>query len=382
MTRNGLKSATTFAATRTLMENAAYRTSETGSQVYVSLYGEPLLDLAVGCRAGGSDMTPDTKVIWLCCSKPVLVIALFRAFADAGVHEDDPVASVIPEFSDAGKDNVTFSHVLTHTVPYSSVGLSWTDEEGQRPRDERAIMTSPWDVAIKMICEMPLFARSGEVVTYTPTTSWMLLAEVLERLTGRPHEETVRQRVLEPLGMDHTSLYLTEQDLESGECAPLWNLTSEEPEIDILDTKPFAFGRWPGISCRGPARDMARPLECAAGWRGQEILADRWRAGLVSPRRLALGDPFFNGAGIWWSLGLCADPVGFGLSLSSRAAGHTGERSSVVFADLSSGITISFLSNGLPSRSADNARKRNLINAVYKDLGPVLEGCNELEALS
>lgn len=62
-------------------------------------------------------------------------------------------------------------------------------------------MTSPWDVAIKMICEMPLFARAGEVVTYTPTTSWMLLAEVLERLTGRPHEETVRQRVLEPLGM-------------------------------------------------------------------------------------------------------------------------------------------------------------------------------------
>jgi CubicO group peptidase (beta-lactamase class C family) len=113
---------------------------------------------------------------------------------------------------------------------------------------------------------------------------------------------------------------------------------------------------------------MARPLECAAGWRGRELLAERWRDGLVSPRRFEIGDPFFNGAGIWWSLGLCADPVGFGLSLSSRAIGHTGERSSVVFSDLTTGITISFLSNGLVSRSADNARKRNLIRAVYTDL--------------
>jgi len=359
---------TNFAATRELMTGSAYRTKQTGSQVYVSMHGEPLLDFAVGCRAGGSVMTPDTRVIWLCCSKPTLLIALFQAFAEAGVHEDDPVASVIPEFADAGKSDVTFSHVLTHTVPYESAGTSWTDAAGERFRDEQEMMTSPWDVAIKMICEMPLFARPGEVVTYTPSTNWTLLAEALQRLTGRPHEETVRQQVLDPLGMDCTSFYVTETDLSSDECAPLWNLTSTEPEIDLMDTRPLVFGRWPGLACRGPARDMARPLECAAGWRGRELLAERWRDGLVSPRRFEIGDPFFNGAGIWWSLGLCADPVGFGLSLSSRAIGHTGERSSVVFSDLTTGITISFLSNGLVSRSADNARKRNLIRAVYTDL--------------
>lgn len=363
-----------FDNTMALMTDSAYQTEQTGSQLYVSVYGETVLDFAVGCRAEGSVMTSDTKIIWLCCSKPTLLIALFRAFADAGISEDDPVASVIPEFANAGKGDVTFAHVLTYTVPFSDVGLSWTDDQGVLDHSELEIMKSPWDVGIKMICEMPLFAQPGKVVTYTGVTSWMLLAEVLERLTGRPHEETVREQVLDPLGMDCTGVYVTEQNLEAGECAPLWDLTSEKPQIDPIDTRPLVFARWPGVAVRGPARDMARPLECAAGWRGRGILEERWRDGLVSPRRFEIGDPWFNGAGIWWSLGMVADPVGFGLSLSSQVAGHTGERSSVVFAELNSGITFSFLSNGLPSRPADNLRKRNLIRAVYKDLSPVLAG--------
>jgi CubicO group peptidase (beta-lactamase class C family) len=231
-------------------------------------------------------------------------------------------------------------------------------------------MTSPWDVAIKAICEMSLTANPGELVTYTPTTNWMLLAEILERLTGRPHELSVEAQALRPLGMNSTSVYVTERNVPELELAPLWDLNEDDGEgrIEEIETEPFIFSRWPGIAVRGPARDMARPIECAAGWLNPEILDDAWRVKLLTPYRSDLSDPTLYGAELLWSLGLCIDPVRFGLPLSARVVGHAGERSSAVFADLDTGVTISFLSSGLVRDAVDLRRKRALVRAIYDDL--------------
>jgi len=99
-----------------------------------------------------------------------------------------------------------------------------------------------------------------------------------------------------------------------------------------------------------------------------------WRAKLLETWRSDLADPTMYGAEILWSLGLCVDPVRFGLPMSARVAGHTGERSSMVFADLGTGITISFLSSGLVSDAADLMRKRSIVRAVYDDLDTPLGG--------
>jgi hypothetical protein len=40
----------------------------------------------------------------------------------------------------------------------------------------------------------------------------------------------------------------------------------------------------------------------------------------------------------------------------------------VVFADLDTGVTLSFISNGMVPTVADWARKRRLVAAVYADL--------------
>src|SRR6185437_8581116 len=257
-----LKLADTFNKTRELLTRPEYVTDRTGSQLYVSRYGDELFNVAVGARAERSPMSVTSRVIWLCCSKPVLVIPLFRAFADAGISECEPVATFIPEFANAGKGTVALYHLLTHTVPYCSLGIIW-DGEQTLARGERMVMAPPWEMAIKTICEMPLTAPPGEAVTYTPATNWMMLAEILERLTGRPHEDAVRAQALDPLGMEHTSVYVTDHNVDALEHAPMWDLDENgEPRVEEVDTWPMIFGRWPGLACRGPARDMARPVEC------------------------------------------------------------------------------------------------------------------------
>jgi CubicO group peptidase (beta-lactamase class C family) len=360
----------TFSKTMTLLAGAGYATDRTGSQLYVSRYGDCLLDVAVGLSGTGRAMSTDSRVTWLCSSKPVLLLPLFQALAQAGVDEHEPVARFIPEYGHAGKADVTLAQLLTHTVPYRALGMTWSDDEGAYLGDESEVATaSSWEDAVRVICETPLTAAPGRLVCYTAVSNWLILADVVQRLTGRPHEEMIRKLVLEPLGMDHTSVYVTEPSLPDLDLAPLWQVSDGEPQAHYVDRKPWLFSRWPGAACRGPARDMARPIECAAGWLCPESLDDGWRVKLLKPCRHDLADPVFEGAEVLWSLGLCVDPVVYGLPLSARAAGHTGVRSSLVFADLDTGVTISFLSSGMVPKAEDWGRKRRLVRAIYDDLG-------------
>jgi CubicO group peptidase (beta-lactamase class C family) len=352
-----------------LLSGPDYVSDRTGSQLYVSRYGEPLADTAVGNRPDAHAMTPSTKMTWLCCSKPVLLIPLAQELTRAGLDENQPVAGLIRDFSRAGKGGVTLAHLLTHTVPYQSLGISWTDE-GVRGGDEHEVASSDWAAALAAVCGMPLSGRPGGGVTYTALANWLLLAAVIEQLTGRPHEESVRAAVLEPLGMACTSMYVSEQDLDPAEFAPLMVLDRDGGAGPAgCDVAPDLFSRRPGLACRGPARELARVIECMAGWRQPGQLSAEWRDKFLRPCRLGLADPVFNGADVHWSMGLCADPVCYGLPLSRRAVGHTGAYSSMVFADLDLGITVSFICNGMVPKARDWARKRNLVRAIYADLG-------------
>jgi CubicO group peptidase (beta-lactamase class C family) len=353
--------------TMALLDSDDFVTAETGSQLYVSRYGEPVTDVAVGCNRDGLPMGDSVRMAWLCCSKPVTILALARALAAAGLDENERVARFLPEFASAGKDDVTLAHVLTHTVPYADLGQVWTGAKAKG--NEHALMTASWPDGVRLICQTSLQAPPGTRVSYTSIANWHVLAAVLERLAGRPHEEVVADAVLSPLGMDCTSFYLTEEQAAAQDLGPLTILTEDAgPRTAGLDTPPLLFARWPGLACRGPARDMARPVECIAGWRDSGRLEPGWRAKLLEPRRDDLADPVFQGAEVLWSLGLCADPMCYGLPLAKRAVGYTGVRSSVVFADLDTGVTLSFISNGMVPTVADWARKRRLVAAVYADL--------------
>lgn len=355
---------------RDVLRSCDFASDRIGSQLYVSRFGEPVADIAVGARGDGTPLTTASRLTWLCCSKPVLVIALAQVLAALGTDERELVRAFVPEYAAAGKDEVTLAHLLTHTVPYQSLGLRWTDDLPIQYGEMAVLNAATWDAALAAICEMPLRRPAGEEVIYTNVSNWHVLAEVLQRLTRRAHEELIREQVLGPLGMSRTSMYVTEENLPGLELAPLWELEEgQEPMLMPIESGEALFGRWPGVACRGPASDLAKPLECVAGWRCAGRLDPAWRAKLTEPCRLDLGDPVFNGAEVYWSLGLCADPVAFGLSEDRRVIGHTGMRSSFMLADLDTGITVAFLSTGMQSWARDRSRKHRLARAVFQDLG-------------
>jgi CubicO group peptidase (beta-lactamase class C family) len=358
-----------FREATSLLNEPDFQTPYSGSQLAVSLFGETLLDICAGARHDSLPMTNRTRMTWLCCAKPLIVLALYQVLARHGLTEETPVCELIPEYAANGKGRVTLAHVLTHTVPYRSAGQAWADG-GPEDRGERQIFRNTWAGALQALCGESLSDDPGTRVVYLGLGNWLLLAEIMHRLEGHGYEAIARETVADPLGMRSTSVTLSSDEARSTDWA--WLVSLDETgrlEPVAYDSAELLGARWPGFNSRGPAGDLLRLLECAAGWRSRELLTDEWRAKLLAPRRAGLADPTFSGTKTLWSLGLCADPVPFGFGPKFQVVGQSGFQSSMVFADLASGAAVAFVSSNLMDGTRDWRRKRRVIRAVYADMG-------------
>lgn len=133
-------------------------------------------------------MTTDTIFDAASLTKAVATAPSIWLLIEAGkLQLDQPVRTVLPEFKD---DAVTLRHLLTHT-------------SGLRPGLDR----DPWsgyDEGVRRaLAQVPL-NRPGAIFRYSDI-NYILLGEIVRRVSGQPLDLFARERVFVPLGMKDTS---------------------------------------------------------------------------------------------------------------------------------------------------------------------------------
>jgi CubicO group peptidase (beta-lactamase class C family) len=142
-----------------------YLTGLTGAQLYVSIDHDIVVNTAIGHASEGRAMTPETILPWCCCSKLPTVLAAARIFADTGTALDSRVQDIVPEYGQAGKQDVTFEQLLSHTVPYRTWGTQPSMD------DVRALRGMQAADALARVCSEPLSAPPGTEAVYTAIAS-------------------------------------------------------------------------------------------------------------------------------------------------------------------------------------------------------------------
>ena len=100
---------------------------------------------------------------------------------------DEPVKKYIPEFTGGWRDEITIRHLLTHT-------------SGLRPD---LTLTDKWDgfdEAWRRTMAEEVLQRPGAVFRYSDI-NYILLGEIVHRVSGEPLDQFARKHVFEPLGM-------------------------------------------------------------------------------------------------------------------------------------------------------------------------------------
>jgi D-alanyl-D-alanine carboxypeptidase len=176
----------------------AYPASGPGAAVLVVQDGKPVLRKGYGMAELelGVPIAPDMVFRVGSVTKEFTAACVLRLVEEGRLALDDLIEKYLPDFPTGGR-RITVEQLLTHTSGIRSY-TDMPDWFGARMREDR----SPREVEA-------LF--DGEPFDFEPGTGWhydnsgyVLLGEVLERVTGKPYADLVTGTIFRPLGMNDT----------------------------------------------------------------------------------------------------------------------------------------------------------------------------------
>lgn len=323
--------------------NLLRREVETGFLPAVSaavyFHGERVATLCAG------HCDPDTKRRPVHAAAPFLVASLTKPIVCAAamllVEEgrftlEEPACRYVPELADRGKDAILIRHLLTHTS-----GLPDQLPDGTVLRKRQA----PRAEFVQAVCDCtPLFAPGCGI--HYQSMGILILAEVVERVTGTSIAGILAKRLFAPLGMDRSVLGMPGGGIGSAVLVLPPSLEPSSPDYGSDWNTEYwrAFGApWGGL--HSTAEDLGRFLMHASGARPGPLSVATRRAMCHDQTSAMPGIPEMQRKAQRWGLGWMLRPRSFGSLVSRRTFGHVGATGTMYWADPASTLATVLLTS-------------------------------------
>jgi CubicO group peptidase (beta-lactamase class C family) len=182
-------------AVNTLMTNLYERGQFNGS-IIVARDGKVIYRNAFGEANSKSHQkfTPTTPSCLASVSKQFTSMLIMMLSEQGKINYDDPVSKYIPKLAKC-VDGITVRHLLTHTSGIPDVGDLDIDHPG----------LTESDVMKAIIKQHSQFPKPGLRYQYS-NTGYILLAMIVEQVTGKSFSDCLRDDIFNPLGMNSTFL--------------------------------------------------------------------------------------------------------------------------------------------------------------------------------
>lgn len=195
----------------------------------------------------GTPNTPSTPYHVASVSKQFTAFAVAMLAEQGRLSLDDDVRQYLPELPDFGR-TVTLRHLATHTSGLRDHWALWALSGGRM------------DDVIRQADLMRLVERQ-RALNFDPgsehlysNTGYLLLAEVVARVTGQPFGEWMEANVFAPLGMDDTQVYDDHERIVPGRA------TSYYWDDGVLKKAVLSYANSGATSLLTTAEDLAHWL--------------------------------------------------------------------------------------------------------------------------
>ena len=292
-------------------------------------------------------------------TKALTSAAAWLLIESGDLRVDESVVDIVPEFGTNGKDAVTVEQLFLHSAGFPSAPFRPTD---WFDRERRLARFASWR----------LNWQPGSRFEYHPTSSMWVIAEIIERRSGRGFDAFVREKVTAPLGLPDFHLGLPAE--ENHRVATLAHygepLTSEDyarlgipepPVTEVTEDAILAFNTpevravpTPGGGGIATAADLALFYQALlhGGSDGRRrVWKQETLASATEVRSGDLRDPL-SGKRVNRALGVVVagdedrNFRGFGHENSPLAFGHGGAGGQIAWVDPETGISIGYCTNG------------------------------------
>jgi beta-N-acetylhexosaminidase len=310
---------------------------------------------------GAPEITPDTIYDTASLTKVVVTTTLAAMQVEAGQLDiDAPVSRYLPEWSDGPnpewRSSVTLRNLLTH-----SSGLPAHKDYYLTAHSAREV--------IEAICKEPLEYAPGTKTVYSDL-DFMLLGEILRRVTGRPLDRLAGQQIFLPLGM--TSTMFNPPKTLAARIAPTEEDSTYRHRLlrgEVHDENAFAMGGIAGhAGMFSTATDLASFCQMLLNggiYAHRRLLSRATVAQFTAPQPLAA-----SARTLGWMVPTPDSSSGH--YFSAHSFGHTGFTGTSIWIDPDRQLFVILLTNRVyPTRSNDKitAVRPAVHDAVVQALG-------------
>jgi CubicO group peptidase (beta-lactamase class C family) len=347
---------------------------ELGARFTLVEAGEVVLDIWAGWADRKRTVAWNERTLAPVFSTTKAVAALMIArLVDAGkLDYGQTVASVWPEFAQAGKAAVTIEQAISHQA-----GLPGFPE----PMDPA--LWADWDAICARLAAMPPMWPPGSASGYHPVTVGYIAGEIFRRVDGRTIGTAFREDIGGPFDLD---LWIGMPDGIEDRLAELQR-PSALPEFGEINEPTRAAFLAPWSSAAGKAAADYRRMEVPStnGYATAEALAklmgalgnDGWLDGdeILSPsliveasRERIRGQDLVLPFVMSWGAGFMRNEPCFPWGPGARAFGHSGWGGACAFADPERKLGGAYVMNKQGVALMGDARPKRLIEAAYAAL--------------
>ena len=319
-----------------IVEQGLARKNMPGAVVLVARKGKIVFHKAYGNRQIKptiEKMTNDTVFDLASLTKPIATATSFMKLMEQGeIGLHDRVAKFVPKFACNGKEEITVYQLLTH-------------QGGLIPDNALKDYVDGPEKAFERINALNTHIKPGSKFVYTDV-GFIVLAHIVEKVSGLNVHEYSQKHVFSPLGMSETG-YLPGDDLKA-RCATTQTRMDESDNQkwlkgDVHDPRAHELGGIAGhAGLFSTASDLAvygQMMIDGGQYQGVRILKPETVAKMTEPYPVSSG---FRGLGWDKQTGFSSNR---GDLLSQSAFGHGGFTGTVLWVDPQNELVFIFLSN-------------------------------------
>jgi CubicO group peptidase (beta-lactamase class C family) len=356
---------------------------ELGAAVSVWQNGKPIVDLYGGFRDVRREhpWTSDTLVLVWSATKGIGSACVLHVLQEHKINLDERVAEFWPEFTQAGKQEITLAQLLSHQA-----GLCALD---------RRVDVLDYDAVIRALeAQEPLWPP-GTAHGYHARTFGFLLDELVRRIAGKTLSDYWQENFARPLKLD---FWIGLPNKENSRVATMYAPKSGKPPepkqfcADLVTpgtlarktfSSPYGLKTVSGMNT--PAI-RAQPIVSFGGIGTSSALAKFYS--MLANGGKADGQTFFSGETLEWMSATLTDgidrvfqiPTAFsaGFMKDSRNAarrilgpsptcfGHPGAGGSHAFADPENKIAFAYVMNQMEQSLLPNEKSLRLVDAIHR----------------
>jgi CubicO group peptidase (beta-lactamase class C family) len=217
---------------------------EKGKEVYFNAFG-------YADREAKLPMDRNTIVRIFSMTKPVTGVALMTLYEKGAFQLDEPLSKYCPEFTnmkvyqgvdangnlilEPAKRPITIRDITRHTA-----GFAGTDIPALAELVKKANYMAPTNTLSEMakkLASLPLQFHPGDQWAYGPSVD--VQAYLVEKLSGKPFDQYVKETILDPLKMTNTWYVIPEND--RSRFAALYNRSDDGVLTRVPDEQANSF---------------------------------------------------------------------------------------------------------------------------------------------